>query len=128
MGSSYTRWHNSGEKVTGVFARQAIPMIWDFSEGSTFSNSTGNWMAHIEWIAKVVARLTNDVNSGKVYQADASTTIHAQNGPVIVTDPPTMTTSATLNFPTSSMFGCAHCYEIYILTCSQVFWCPYRRR
>ena len=88
MGSSYTRWHNSGDKVTGVFARQAIPMIWDFAEGSTFSNSTGNWMAHIEWIAKVVARLTNDVNSGEVYQADASTTIHAQNGPVIVTDPP----------------------------------------
>lgn len=88
MGSSYARWHNAGDFVTGVFARQAIPMIWDFAEGNTFSNSTGNYMAHIEWIARVVQRLSLDTNSGKVYQADASTTIHANEGPVIVTDPP----------------------------------------
>ena len=88
MCCSFDRWHNSGEKVTGVFGRQAIPMIWDFAESNPFSGSTGNWMAHIEWIAKVVERFPTDTNSGKVYQADASTTIHAQGGPVIVTDPP----------------------------------------
>ena len=88
MCSSFDRWHTSGEKVTGVFGRQAIPMIWDFVESNPFSNSTGNWVAHIEWIAKVVGRLPANVNSGTVHQADASTTIHAQGGPVIVTDPP----------------------------------------
>ena len=88
MCSSFDRWHNSGDKVTGVFGRQAIPMIWDFAESNPFSNSTGNWMAHIEWIAKVVERLPTPINSSAVYQADASTTIHAQSGPVIVTDPP----------------------------------------
>ena len=88
MCSSFDRWHTSGEKVTGVFGRQAIPMIWDFAESNPFSNSTGNWVAHIEWIAKVVGRLPANVNSGIVHQADASTTIHAQGGPVIVTDPP----------------------------------------
>ena len=88
MCSSFDRWHTSGEKVTGVFGRQAIPMIWDFAESNPFSNSTGNWVAHIEWIAKVVGRLPANVNSSAVYQADASTTIHAQDGPIIVTDPP----------------------------------------
>ena len=88
MCSSFDRWHNSGQKVTGIFGRQAIPMIWDFAESNPFSNSTGNWLAHIEWIAKVVERLPADVNSGAVYQSDASTTIHAQDGPIIVTDPP----------------------------------------
>ena len=88
MCSSFDRWHNSGAFVTGVFARQSIPMIWDFAESNPFSDSTGNWIAHIEWIAKVVERLPADVNRGAVYQADASTTIHAQDGPVIVTDPP----------------------------------------
>ena len=88
MCSSFDRWHTSGEKVTGVFNRPAIPIIWDFVESNPFSNSTGNWMAHIEWIAKVVERLPANVNSGAVHQADASTTIHAQGGPVIVTDPP----------------------------------------
>ena len=88
MCSSSDRWHTSGEKVTGVFGRQAIPMIWDFAESNPFSDSTGNWMAHIEWIAKVVERLPANLNSSTVHQADASTTIHAQDGPVIVTDPP----------------------------------------
>ena len=88
MCSSHSRWHISGAKVTGVFARQAIPMIWDFAEGNTFSSSTGNWMAHIEWVSKVVARLPLDINTGEAHQADATTTIHAESGPVIVTDPP----------------------------------------
>ncbi len=71
-----------------VFARQAIPMIWDFTESNPFSNQTGNWVAHIEWIAKTVERLPPDAPVGKALQADASTTIHAESGPVIVTDPP----------------------------------------
>ena len=45
-------------------------------------------MAQIEWIAKVVQNLPIDVNTAIAHQADASTTIYAQDGPVIVTDPP----------------------------------------
>ena len=86
--SSYATWHASGEKMSHVFARQGIGMAWDFAEVNLFSNSTGNWMAHIEWIARVIERLPINTNSGKAYQADASTTIYAKNGPVIVTDPP----------------------------------------
>lgn len=88
MRSSFTVWENSGHKVAGVFGRQAIPMVWDYPEGNPFSNSSGNWMAQIEWVARVVANLPEHVNPGNVYQADASTTIHAEKGPVIVTDPP----------------------------------------
>ena len=86
--SSYATWHVSGEKMNHVFSRQGIGMVWDFAEANSFSTSTGNWMAQVEWIAKVVERLPTDANSGKVYQAEASTTIHAKDGPVIVTDPP----------------------------------------
>ena len=87
-GSSSTTWNVSIEAVRNVFARQAISMIWDFAEANSFSNSTGNWMAHVERIAEVVERLPADANGGTVHQADASTTIHAQDGPIIVTDPP----------------------------------------
>ena len=85
---SFAWWQNSGDFVAQVFTRQAIAMIWDFAEANLFSTSTQNWMGQIEWIAKVVERLPIDTNNGKAYQADASTTIHAQGGPVIVTDPP----------------------------------------
>ena len=44
--------------------------------------------AQIEWVAKVIERLPAHANGGEAHQADASTTIHTQGGPVIVTDPP----------------------------------------
>ena len=86
--SSYARWQNTGDFVSGVFGRQAIPMIWDFAEANPFSDSTQNWIGQIDWVAKVLERLPADVIAGKAHQADASTTIHAESGPVIVTDPP----------------------------------------
>ena len=88
MCSSYTRWRNSHVQIAGVFSRQAVPMVWDFAEGNPFSNSVGNWVTHSEWIAKAVERLPSEVNAAGVHQADASTTSHAINGPIIVTDPP----------------------------------------
>ena len=87
-GSSFARWQNSGNKIAGVFDRQAIPMVWDFAEANIFSSSSRNWMGQIEMVAKVVEELPTGVTEGKVRQADAATTIHADRGPVIVTDPP----------------------------------------
>ena len=85
---SFALWQNLGDFVAQVFTRQGIGMVWDFAEANLFSDSTQNWMGQIEWVAKVVERLPTDINSGNVYQADASTTIYAKDGPVIVTDPP----------------------------------------
>ena len=87
-GSSYARWQNSGDFVAGVFARQAIPMMWDFAETNTFSQKTQNWLAQIDWIAKAVEHVPAEANSGNSIQVDASTNDYAANGQVIVTDPP----------------------------------------
>ena len=87
-GSKFARWQNSGDFVAGVFARQAIPMLWDFAETNLFSTATQNWMAQVEWIAETVAALPLNVNTGEARQADAANVIHADKGPVIVTDPP----------------------------------------
>ncbi len=84
----FTVWNAPGEKIEGVFSRQAIPMAWDFPEVNLFSSSTKNWLDLVGAISKVVERLPADVNAGEAYQADASTTIYAESGPVIVTDPP----------------------------------------
>ena len=86
--SSFSRWHNAGDKVSGVFARQALPMLWDFAESNPFCDATQNWMAQIEWVAEVVERLPSPVNRGESHQANAATTIHSEQGPVIVSDPP----------------------------------------
>ena len=87
-GSTFARWQGSGDFVAGPFDMATLSMLWDFAESNPFCASTQNWMAQIEWVARVLERLPPDVNSGVSAQADASTTVHGENGPVIVTDPP----------------------------------------
>ncbi len=86
--SKCATWQSVGDFVAHAFSRQAIPMIWDFAESNPFSSSSQNWMNHIVWIAEAVEYLPADTNPGATYQADAAVTIHADSGPVIVTDPP----------------------------------------
>ena len=86
--SSFATWQNVGDKVAHVFTNQGIPMIWDFAEANAFSSSTQNWMGQVNWVAEVVERLPFGVNPGEAHQADASTTVYSEEGPVIVTDPP----------------------------------------
>ena len=87
-GCSFTWWENLGKKIPPLFSRQAISMTLDFAEANPFSSSTQNWNSQIEWIAKVVENLPVSANTGEVYQANACTTPHAQDMPVIITDPP----------------------------------------
>lgn len=81
-------WKNSGDFIAQIFTLPAIPIIWDFAEANPFSDSTQNWMGQIEWIAKAVERLPTVVNTAEVYQADAATTPHTEDSPIILTDPP----------------------------------------
>jgi putative DNA methylase len=43
--SSIATWHNSNQQVRCTFARQAIPMTWDYIEANPFSNSSGGWIS-----------------------------------------------------------------------------------
>ena len=38
-GCSLCRWHTSGDKHEGVFSREALPIVLDFSEGNPFSET-----------------------------------------------------------------------------------------
>lgn len=85
---SFASWHISRHIIRNLFARQAIPMVWDFAESNPFSKSTGNWLAHINWITKAIDRTPINVNSSIARHTNASTTTIADDGPVIATDPP----------------------------------------
>jgi len=75
----------SKEQARGVFARQAIPMTWDFAEVNVFARSSGTWTESVDWLAKAVERLPTD-QDGSAFQVDASTT--AIRGVLLSTDPP----------------------------------------
>ena len=70
-GCAFTRWRKDTNSVEGLFARQAISMVWDFAEPNPFSNSSKNWGDTVERLAKALDNLPIDVNDAEAYQADA---------------------------------------------------------
>jgi len=84
--SSICTWHNSGEKMRNTFGRQAIPMTWDFAEANPMCESSGNWMAMVDWSWKALAH-TPANKAGYAFQSDAQSQSISTNK-VVSTDPP----------------------------------------
>ena len=72
--------------IRGTFARQALPMTWDFAEAPPFGETSGSWMAGIEWVAKAVGQLPAR-RLGGASQEDAATQ-SLSSGKLVSTDPP----------------------------------------
>ena len=84
--STISSWDVGYTKIRNTFGRQAIPMTWDFAEGNLFSDSTGNFVSQLEWIAKFLSRTPTMVH-GRSAQIDASSqTVSVDK--IISTDPP----------------------------------------
>jgi putative DNA methylase len=69
-----------------VFARQAISMVWDFSESNAFCESSGNWIGSRDWVAEVVDMFPC-VPAGVVTQLSAEK-LPDLGGWLFSTDPP----------------------------------------
>src|SRR5207302_2396032 len=79
--STICSWDAGYVKVRNTFARQAIPMVWDFAEANPLSDSTGNFQGAIDWVAEVIA--SSSCNApGVVKQLDATTTIEGVTHPL----------------------------------------------
>lgn len=74
------------EQVGHLFARQAIPMVWDFAESSFMSNSAGGWLPAFRFIVKAIEALDVMDQRSKATQADAAS-LQLVKG-AISTDPP----------------------------------------
>lgn len=84
-GSSIATW-SSSEFIRFTFARQAIPMTWDFAECNVFSDSTGNYLGAVDWVWKALSGLSPNA-AGTEIQHDAQN-VRLPNGAVVSTDPP----------------------------------------
>lgn len=72
------------EILRNAFARQAIPMTWDFAEGNVFGGSSGTLEIFIQAISKSIEKLPAH-SPGVVSQDDA----RLQTGSAVIsTDPP----------------------------------------
>ncbi|APD87300.1 hypothetical protein BM527_15045 [Alteromonas sp. Mex14] len=85
MCNAMASWNSTNQNVRALFARQAIPMNWDFVELTPFSK-VGPWISCVESIFGLFNNLSEQ-SPGYAIQADAaSQKISADK--VISTDPP----------------------------------------
>lgn len=85
--SSVCSWMNDRGAFRETFARQAIPMTWDYAEANPFSNSGGNFMMFVERCADVLAYFPEAAQCGEVSQCDAQSDCGLRNI-MVSTDPP----------------------------------------
>ena len=83
--SSLASWHSGNGQLRNVFARQAIPMVWDFAEANPFSSSSVSWTMLHQRYPDAIARLGVGP-AGNSVQRNATDV--AVRGAVVATDPP----------------------------------------
>jgi putative DNA methylase len=85
LGNSLATWSSSRDQTRNLFARQAIPMAWDFVEVSPFAGASGDVAVATATMARAIALLPSGVGS-TVVQRDAVGMSDASA--LISTDPP----------------------------------------
>lgn len=85
--SSLCSWMSDRGAMRETFARQAIPMVWDFAEANPFSSAGGNFSMFVERVADaIVAAPANSPGTSR--QVDAAVSSSEILSPLICTDPP----------------------------------------
>jgi putative DNA methylase len=83
LSSSISSWIQPLEAVRNTFARQAIPIVWDYAECNPVADK---WDGSVDWVARVIAGLPSGIrgSAGVAHAArqDVST------GKLVSTDPP----------------------------------------
>lgn len=73
--------------ITHTFARQALPIVWDYAESNPFAPRGAGWRNYIEYIVASIESFPIDHQAGLVTQRDAR--VPSRSSPkLIITDPP----------------------------------------
>jgi putative DNA methylase len=85
--NSLTRWKPSMDQAIAAFARQALPMVWDFAESNLFNEAAGDYATTIATITRVLDNLPAR-KAGVVKQLDATAPSKDSVSVLFSTDPP----------------------------------------
>ena len=85
--SSICSWDSSKEHARNVFARQAIPMTWDYAENSPLGEFSGSFVNSLLGIVRSIKYLPMLI-PGEVIQQDARARVRDSAEALISTDPP----------------------------------------
>lgn len=87
---SLCTWHSGNQQIRNVFARQALPMTWDFAEVNPFSRKMGSWDSQLRGLVGAIrdCLVPPGTVPGAVEQRDARARLAECQPCVVSTDPP----------------------------------------
>jgi putative DNA methylase len=88
--SSLVSWSATGEFQRNTFARQALPIVWDFVEISGVSSATGGMSSALEWVYAVCSQSVTDRKDAATAERTSATAVPLpdDSAHALVTDPP----------------------------------------
>ena len=89
--SSMSRWEPKTQVPQQTFGRQALPMVWDFSEANPFGSSTGSVRASVSNLIRALESFSHASFSSAqthIFQSDISEPDQSLPKCIISTDPP----------------------------------------
>jgi putative DNA methylase len=86
--STLCRWDNSRETTANTFSRQALPMVWDYSETNPFSGSSADISEAVTQVAKVILHAAASGGPAVVTRQSATDPIEGGPFDAVITDPP----------------------------------------
>src|SRR5207249_4809180 len=89
LANSVCRWEPVAECPRQLFARQAIPITWDFAEGVVTGDSSGSWSVLVERFDKVLKDIGSDWSTSTPEQTSATGhPLPDDSAHAFITDPP----------------------------------------
>jgi adenine-specific DNA methylase len=89
LNTSYCQWEADVESPRHLFARQAIPMLWDYAEANPISGFTGSWQSQLKRTLDGFNLISLDTTHATVTQSSATSINYPANYfDAILTDPP----------------------------------------
>jgi putative DNA methylase len=87
--STLCSWHNTREVIGHTYGRQALPMVWDYTELAPFGDGSGSPDGALEWIVQTIEAQTGSGEPANVLRGSATSLPWSGNAfDAVVTDPP----------------------------------------
>lgn len=89
--STLCTWDQGYTKINHSFSRYALPITWDFCEGSPISDTTGNFDSAMEWVSRFIAHDVAAIGGAPTSLSTNRSAVkrHSEAGfDLVFTDPP----------------------------------------
>jgi adenine-specific DNA methylase len=83
------RWESTRQLIADVFARQALPMMWDYAELNPFGGGSGSWKTVNIYSIRYILHASSIATPAMITQSSATSLPYPSNHfDAVITDPP----------------------------------------